>query len=91
MTVKMIPVSCLISLTAARAAGGAHEARRQNDVTPTTNPPRAAFAASQLLSDCAGAAGAGRASRANFRARRMFGSSELLSKVRSLKQFGHCI
>jgi hypothetical protein len=54
----------------------------------------AAFAASQLLSDCAGAAGAdgaGRSSRANFSARRMFASSELLSKVRSLKQFGHCI
>jgi hypothetical protein len=61
---------------------------------PPLIPARAAFAASQLLSDCAGAAGAagsGRASRANFRARRMFGSSELLSKVRSLKQFGHCI
>ncbi len=65
--------------------------RRGNDVTPTTNPPHAAFAAPQLRSDCGGAAGAGRSSRANFRARRMFVSSELWSKVISLKQCGHCI
>src|ERR1700736_5839069 len=90
------PPRSIVGLIAASACRRTGNRRNGAPVADLTRVPARVQCLMVLLSSMrtalmAKSADACRSSLADFRARRILLSSELLSKVRSLKQFGHCI